>query len=167
MTIAGSLVSSPLDVGKTPIDAYIREHLGRLTRVARALLSRPADVEATLEEVVSGLRGRDVSDGDVFGELRRACAAREARTGRGLATITMPSADAPTTAREGAAAGAIVARQLLGRLKPTEREAVVLHQIGGLSRRELALACGVDEVTAAARVGRGLSALGATKTEEG
>ena len=167
MTIAGSLVCSPLDVGKTPIDAYIREHLGRLTRVARALLSRATDVEPTLEEVVGALRGRDVSDGDVFGELRRACAAREARSGRGLATVTMPSADAPTTAREGAAAGAIAARQLLGRLKPTEREAVILHQIGGLSRRELAVACGVDEATVMARVGRGLLALGVSKTEEG
>jgi len=57
-------------------------------------------------------------------------------------------------------------RAMLAELKPTEREAVVLHTIGGLSLADVALACGVDEATARARISRGMVAL-AGKTEEG
>lgn len=169
MSIASSAVSSEPVVAKSPIDAYIRENAPRLAKVARALVSRASDVEPALEEVVASLRGQKVGDADVFGALRRACSTREARTSRqGLATPTQPSAssEAPTTERSGAAADAVRARAMLGGLKPTEREAVVLHAIGGLAVADVALACGVDEATARARISRGMVAL-AGKTEEG
>ena len=54
---------------------------------------------------------------------------------------------------------AIRARNALADLKPSEREAVVLRYDGGLSFREVAAACGVDEAAARKRVSRALSRL--------
>ena len=54
---------------------------------------------------------------------------------------------------------AIRARNALAELKPSEREAVVLRYDAGLSFREVALACGVDEAAARKRVSRALSRL--------
>jgi RNA polymerase sigma-70 factor (ECF subfamily) len=51
------------------------------------------------------------------------------------------------------------ARAALAKLKPSEREAVVLRFEAGLSFRELAIACGVDEAAARKRVSRALSRL--------
>jgi RNA polymerase sigma-70 factor (ECF subfamily) len=54
---------------------------------------------------------------------------------------------------------AIRARNALAELKPSEREAVVLRYDAGLSFREVAAACGVDEAAARKRVSRALSRL--------
>jgi len=57
-------------------------------------------------------------------------------------------------------------RAALAKLKPSEREAVVLRYEGDLSFRELAAACGVDEAAARKRVSRALSRLRADLGEE-
>ena len=54
---------------------------------------------------------------------------------------------------------ALRARAALAELKPSEREAVVLRYDAGLSFREVAAACGVDEAAARKRVSRALSRL--------
>lgn len=51
------------------------------------------------------------------------------------------------------------ARTALAKLKPSEREAVVMRFEGELSFRELAAACGVDEAAARKRVSRALARL--------
>jgi RNA polymerase sigma-70 factor, ECF subfamily len=58
------------------------------------------------------------------------------------------------------------ARDALAKLKPSEREAVVLRYEGDLTFRELAAACGVDEAAARKRVSRALSRLRADLGEE-
>ena len=58
------------------------------------------------------------------------------------------------------------ARDALARLKPSEREAVVLRYQGELSFREVAAACGVDEAAARKRVSRALTRLRADLGEE-
>ena len=58
------------------------------------------------------------------------------------------------------------ARDALAKLKPSEREAVVLRFEGDLSFREVAAACGVDEAAARKRVSRALSRLRADLGEE-
>ncbi|MFO0758994.1 MAG: sigma-70 family RNA polymerase sigma factor [Byssovorax sp.] len=58
------------------------------------------------------------------------------------------------------------ARAALGKLKPSEREAVVLRFEGDLSFRELGVACGLDEATARKRVSRALARLRADLGEE-
>lgn len=54
---------------------------------------------------------------------------------------------------------AVRARSALAALKPSEREAVVLRYDAGLSFREVAAACGVDEAAARKRVSRALMRL--------
>ncbi|MCW5837913.1 MAG: RNA polymerase subunit sigma, partial [Labilithrix sp.] len=51
------------------------------------------------------------------------------------------------------------ARAALARLKPTEREAVVLCLVGGLEAADVAAACGVDLGTAKTRIARGVEQL--------
>jgi len=58
------------------------------------------------------------------------------------------------------------ARAALAKLKPSEREAVVLRFEAELSFREVATACGVDEAAARKRVSRALSRLRADLREE-
>lgn len=57
-------------------------------------------------------------------------------------------------------------REALAKLKPSEREAVVLRYDAGLGFRELAQACGIDEATARKRVSRALARLRAEIGEE-
>jgi RNA polymerase sigma-70 factor (ECF subfamily) len=58
------------------------------------------------------------------------------------------------------------ARAAVAKLKPSEREAVVLRYEAELSFRELATACGVDEAAARKRVSRALARLRADLGEE-
>lgn len=58
-------------------------------------------------------------------------------------------------------------RDALSRLKPSEREALVLRYEADLSFREIAVACGVDEAAARKRVSRALARLRAELTEVG
>jgi DNA-directed RNA polymerase specialized sigma24 family protein len=53
----------------------------------------------------------------------------------------------------------VLARTAVGKLKPTEREAVVLHMVGGLDAVQVAEACGIDLETARLRIARGVSQL--------
>jgi RNA polymerase sigma-70 factor (ECF subfamily) len=50
-------------------------------------------------------------------------------------------------------------RAALEKLKPSEREALVLRYVAGLSHREIGEACEVDEATARKRVSRGLESM--------
>jgi RNA polymerase sigma-70 factor (ECF subfamily) len=58
------------------------------------------------------------------------------------------------------------ARTALAKLKPSEREAVVLRFEAELSFRDVATACGVDEAAARKRVSRALARLRADLGEE-
>ncbi len=51
------------------------------------------------------------------------------------------------------------ARQALGAIRPSEREALVLRYAGELSFREVGNACGIDEAAARKRVSRALARL--------
>ena len=50
-------------------------------------------------------------------------------------------------------------RDGLAKLKPTEREALVLRFVADLSHREIAIACNLDEATARKRTSRALARL--------
>jgi DNA-directed RNA polymerase specialized sigma24 family protein len=67
-------------------------------------------------------------------------------------------ATGPVTERLGVEA-ATPARAALAKLRPTEREAVVLHAIGGLDVEEVAFACNVDGATARSRISQGMQKL--------
>lgn len=98
----------------------------------------------------------------VFGIARRICARHGETRARQKARLELvhdaergEPADEVAIARQEAER----ARKALGELKPTEREAVLLRFEAGLSYREVAAACGIDEPTARKRVSRALERL--------
>jgi RNA polymerase sigma-70 factor (ECF subfamily) len=105
----------------------------------------------------------------IFGIARRICGRHtEMRTRREsrlrLVHDTRPRPDTSELAVEKERAER--ARAALAKLKPSEREAVVLRYESGLSFKELAIACGVDEAAARKRVSRALAKLRAELGEE-
>jgi RNA polymerase sigma-70 factor (ECF subfamily) len=57
-------------------------------------------------------------------------------------------------------------RDALERLKPTEREALVLRYVADLSHREIATACNIDEAAARKRISRALARLRSVMPDE-
>lgn len=116
-------------------------------RTCFAWLGSQAEAERAFPEVFESML-EDLSEDEaaeptaahVLAVARRVCARRIDTRGR------------PETKPTGVA-------RLLGDLRPTEREALVLRYIAGLSGTELAEACGVDAAAAEARTARGLARL--------
>ena len=59
-----------------------------------------------------------------------------------------------------------VLRDALGKLKPSEREALVLRYVSDLSHREVATATNLDEATARKRISRALARLRSVLPDE-
>ncbi len=153
-----------------------RAYAAPLGRLCMAFTGSQAESEELVQETLLAAYGGMAQyrgDGSVrawlFGIARRICgrhtemrARRESRlklvhdTGRG--------ADAGELALE--RERALRARKALAKLKPSEREAVVLRYDAELSFRELAVACGVDEAAARKRVSRALARMRADLSEE-
>jgi RNA polymerase sigma-70 factor (ECF subfamily) len=142
-------------------EMLLREHGDAVGRVCTALLGDAATAEAAVEETFVAAADAARPDGVterawIFGIARLVCA-RRLETG---ATSTLESADTmrdPDGRNQRAASER--ARLELAELKPTEREAVILWRIGGLTAAEIAHACKTDETTARARVGKALARL--------
>jgi RNA polymerase sigma-70 factor (ECF subfamily) len=147
-----------------------------LGRLCMAFTGSQAESEELVQETLLAAYdsfGQFRAEGSVrawlFGIARRICGRhtemrtrREARlklvhdTGRAL------DAGELALARERAER----ARAALAKLKPSEREAVVLRYEADLSFRELAVACGVDEAAARKRVSRALARMRADLGDE-
>jgi RNA polymerase sigma-70 factor (ECF subfamily) len=158
------------------IAACAKAHATALGRLCMAFTGSQAESEELVQETLLAAfdafpqyRGDGSVRAFLFGIARRICgrhvemrARREARlrlvhdTGRGR--------DAAELAME--AERAERARTALAKLKPSEREAVVLRFEADLSFREVAAACGVDEAAARKRVSRALTRLRADLGEE-
>ena len=57
-------------------------------------------------------------------------------------------------------------RDALDKLKPSEREALVLRFVADLSHREIAAACNLDEAAARKRISRALARLRSVMPDE-
>ncbi|MEA2748920.1 MAG: hypothetical protein QOI41_3063 [Myxococcales bacterium] len=145
----------------------MREHGAVVARVCMALLGDAAATERALERVARDAATTTFENGKsalvrLLGLARVACAnqlSNHARLGIRTTAAWGESAEAkPATTRETAREPAI-ARAAIGKLKPTEREAVVLHLVGGLDAAQIAEACGIELETARQRVARGVSQL--------
>jgi len=124
-----------------------------------ALLGEAAAAERALERVAAeaGSARFEASEDllvRLLGMARVACSNQLSK----LPIRSMSAGLAPASSSE-AEAEAALARSGLGRLKPTEREAVVLHVVGGLDAAQVANACGIDLTTARTRIARGVSQL--------
>jgi RNA polymerase sigma-70 factor (ECF subfamily) len=135
-----------------------------LSRYAMAFTGSQGESEGLVEEILLAAAGsfpqyragKDVKAW-LFGIARRICGRhielRARKTGHGEALSSGGSQAAK-------------AREALAKLKPSEREAVVLRYEAGLSVRELAIACGVDEASVRKRVSKGLVRLRTELGEE-
>ena len=80
-------------------------------------------------------------------------------------TCTLHLARLSLSTRPNPVAGAPAdARVALASLKPTEREALVLFHVGGLSTAEIATACGLERSVVFARIASGLARLALEKS---
>lgn len=147
--------------------AAIREHGAVLGRVCMALLGNAAAAERALERVAAEAGAAKLEEGrDVLvrlmGMVRVACANHLSnvpiRTASGVRGQEPFEPPAPQTARDRSPEPGL-ARAALGKLKPTEREAIVLHIVGGLDAAQVAEACGIDVAAARARIARGVAQL--------
>lgn len=147
----------------------LKEHGPVLARVCMALVGDRDVATRALEQVARDAATRPMpEDAKVFllGLARSACAVQSSRMPMRTQRLGLEP-DAPRTERLGGDEPA-KARTELARLRPTEREAVVLHAIGGLDVRRIAAACGIEEGAARARLARGLLQLAdGSKTESG
>jgi len=146
-------------------ELLVSDHGFAIGRICMALLGSQSEAEDALQEtLMAALGGLESFRGEgslrawLSSIARRRCAkrletrARERDLERGLvAPEDGPSAERLTMAAR--------ARRLLGEIRPTEREALVLRFAAELSFREVGDACGIDEAAARKRVSRGLSRL--------
>jgi RNA polymerase sigma-70 factor (ECF subfamily) len=154
-----------------------RMHGAALGRLCMALLGRQAEAEEAVQEtLLAACRAMGDWRGDgtvrawLFGIARRQCARRYeqgAREGRAARLVEEDARGGESPAASVIAIRrAVAVREALEALKPSEREALVLHYQAGLSFGEIARACGIDEAAARKRASRGLARLRKTITAE-
>jgi RNA polymerase sigma-70 factor (ECF subfamily) len=177
---AHALTPVPMDPSPDPIAVMIQEgrHRDALTtcvrthgavigRLCMALLGSQADAdEATQETLLRAHRGMATFRGEgtvkawLCGIARHVCAhaLETRRRGRQLLEV-VPPPDEHGPDELARRQHARTLRDALERLKPTEREAVVLRYVADLSHREIATACNIDEAAARKRTSRALARL--------
>ena len=154
--------------------ACVRTHGAVLGRLCMALLGSQADAdEAAQETLLRAHRGMATYRGEgsvkawLCGIARHVCAhaLETRRRGRQLLEV-VPAPDEAGADEVARRQHARLLRDALGRLKPTEREALVLRYVADLSHREIAGACNIDEAAARKRISRALSRLRAVVPHE-
>ena len=142
-----------------------RTHGAAIGRLCMALVGSQADAEELAQETLveahksfHTYRAEGTARAFLFGIARHLCARHlETRTRREAKLRLVHNADAPSNDTGDMlerCQRAEQARAALRELRPTERDAVVLRFQSGLSFREVAASCGVDEATARKRVSR-------------
>lgn len=150
--------------------ACAREHGAALGRLCMALLGHQGEAEETVQETLiaahdsmPGYRGEGSVRAWLCGIARRLCARRletRVRHEQKLRLVHDAAITAGTPHDELLRQRrAVRVREALETLKPSEREAVVLRYHTGLSYREIAIACGIDEAAARKRTSRALATL--------
>ncbi len=147
-----------------------RDHGAALGRLCMALLGDQAEAEETVQEALiaahdamASYRGDGTVRSWLYGIARRMCARRiETRVRRRqklrlVHDATMDEGLPDDVAERRRRARRV--REALDELKPSERDVVVMRYESGLSYREIADACGIDEATARKRTSRALGRL--------
>jgi RNA polymerase sigma-70 factor (ECF subfamily) len=151
------------------IAACARTHGAIVGRLCMALLGSQADAdEATQETLLRAHRGMATYRGEgsvkawLCGIARHVCAHMLETRRRGREALELVPTD--ETSEDARAVFALkrrtrAIRDGLAKLKPSEREALVLRFVADLSHREIATACNLDEATARKRISRALARL--------
>jgi RNA polymerase sigma-70 factor (ECF subfamily) len=147
-----------------------RTYGAALGRLCMAWLGTQAEAEEAVQETLLAAfgamgkyRGEATVRAWLYGIARRVCAQRVETRQRREARLRLVHSDADSApGAEGLLAArrrAQRVRDALERLKPSERDAVVLRYEADLPFREVAAVCGIDEATARKRVSRALERL--------
>lgn len=143
-----------------------RTHHLVLGRLCMALLGSQADADEAVQETLlrahramATYRGEGSLKAWLCGIARHVCAhvLETRRRGRELLEVVPTEGEARDAFETRRHARAL--RDALGKLKPSEREAIVLRFVADLSHREIAIACGLDEAAARKRISRALARL--------
>lgn len=145
-----------------------REHGASLGRMCMAMLGSQAEAEECVQEILlaahdafPSFRAEATVRAFLFGIARRMCARRletRGRRERRLRLVRDHESDGTTPeSLLHARRNAERVRDALERLKPSERDAVVMRYQAELEYAEIGAACGIDEATARKRVSRGLA----------
>ncbi len=147
------------------LTACARTHATILGRLAMALLGSQADADEAVQETLlrahksmASYRAEGSVKAWLCGIARHVCV-RTLETRRRGRELSLELVRPETTDELATRQRARLLRDALDQLKPTEREALVLHYVAGLSHREIATACNLDEATARKRTSRALARL--------
>lgn len=145
-------------------------------RLCMAILGSQAEADDATQETL--LAAHDSfehyrGDGSVLawlcGIARRRCARHLERTAKRTARLHLVAPPEHSPPEEELAARrqqAERARSALSALRPSDREALILRYVSGLSYRDIGVACQVEEATARQRVSRALSRIRDVLTKE-
>lgn len=145
------------------LTACARTHHAILGRLCMALLGMQADADEAVQETLlrahrgmASYRAEGSIKAWLCGIARHVCAhmLETRRKGRELLEIVPTEGEARDAFESRRKAR--VLRDALDKLKPSEREALVLRYVADLSHREIATACGLDEAAARKRISRAL-----------
>jgi len=138
-----------------------------------ALLGSQADAdEAVQETLLRAHRGMATyrAEGSVkawlCGIARHVCAHMLETRRRGRELLELVPTEGEARDAFAARRRARVLRDALDKLKPSERESLVLRYVADLSHREIAEACGLEEAAARKRISRALDRLRAVMPSE-
>ncbi len=144
-----------------PFDDLVQEHGAVVMRVCRALLA-PSDAEdAWSETFLSALRAypRLRPDSDERAWLVTIAHRKALDQLRAAGRRAVPAGELPDIATEDPPAADEELRAGLAALSPVQREAVVLHHLGGLPYDEIAAALDITPAAARRRAADGIAAL--------
>jgi RNA polymerase sigma factor (sigma-70 family) len=144
-----------------PFDALVEEHGAVVMRVCRALL-RPADAEdAWSETFLSALRAYPglPPDSNVRGWLVTIAHRKALDQLRAAGRRATPAGNLPEAATTDPAPADEELRAAVAALPSAQREAVVLHHLGGVPHTEIAAELGISPAAARRRAADGIAAL--------
>ena len=155
------------------IASCARTHHTVLGRLCMALLGSQADADEAVQETLlrahramPTYRGEGSIKAWLCGIARHVCAhVLETRT-RARELLAVVPAEGEARDAFASRQQARVLRDALDKLKPSEREALVLRFVADLSHKEIATACGLDEPAARKRISRALAKLRTVMPEE-
>jgi RNA polymerase sigma-70 factor (ECF subfamily) len=155
------------------VAACARSYGAVLGRLCMALLGSQADADEAAQETLlrahramPTYRGEGTIKAWLCGIARHVCAhaLETRRRGRELLEVVPVEPEARDDFANRRRAKLV--REALSRLKPTEREALVLRYVADLSHREIAIECNVDEAAARKRISRALARLRTVMPDE-
>lgn len=154
---------------RTALSLCVERHAASIARLCVAMLGSRTDADdltqetlLTAHEAFGDFRGDGTVRGWLHGIARNKCLQhmeKHRRRGARLRLVTeaeVARAAAPTDADPGAKRRSDEARALLAKVKPSDRDALILRYCCDLSFKDVALACGIEEAAARKRVSRAL-----------